>query len=153
MVTMRECPYSIDALLPHKPPMLLLDSVVGYDDAAVVTSVAITESSMFLTPRGVPGHVSIEYMAQACGAFVGIVALDTDQPVKIGFLLGTRSCRVLLPWFRVGARLLVSAALVFHDEQMAVFDCKIEIEGQLAAQAQLKVYQPDNDLLQIDEGE
>ena len=32
--------------------------------------------------------------------------------------------------------LLVSASIVFHDEQLAVFDCKIEIEGELVADAQ-----------------
>ena len=74
-------------------------------------------------------------------------------PVKIGFLLGTRMCRVMTPWFRIGDRLLISASLVFRDEQMAVFDCRIEIDGQLAAEAQLKVYQPDNDRLLFDEVE
>ena len=124
--------------------MLLLDKVVGYDDTAVVASVTITESSLFLTREGVPGHVAIEYMAQACGAFAGAMALDAGEPVKIGLLLGTRMCRVLMPWFRVGDRLTVSASIVFRDEQMAAFDCKIEIDGQLAADAQLKVYQPDD---------
>jgi predicted hotdog family 3-hydroxylacyl-ACP dehydratase len=150
MVMLRECPYSIEELLIHRPPMLLLDKVVGYDDAGIVASVVISESSLFVTPEGVPGHVAIEYMAQACGAYAGAMALEAGTPVKIGFLLGTRLCRVLVPWFRVGDRLLVSASIVFHDEQLAVFDCKIEIGGRLAADAQLKVYQPEDDLLRMD---
>ena len=147
---LRECPYSIEELLKHRPPMLLLDKVVGYDDAGIVASVVISESSLLVTPEGVPGHVAIEYMAQACGAYAGAMALDAGTPVKIGFLLGTRMCRVLVPWFRVGDRLLVSASIVFHDEQLAAFDCKIEIGGRLVAEAQLKVYQPQDDLLRID---
>jgi len=130
--------------------MLLLDKVIGYDDATLVATVTITPSSLFLGSHGVPGHVAIEYMAQACGAFAGAIALDAGAPVKIGFLLGTRMCRVSVPWFRIGDRLLVLASMVFRDEQMAVFDCKIEVDGQLAAEAQLKVYQPDNDLLSIE---
>lgn len=139
-----DCPYSIDALLIHRPPMLLLDKVVSYDDATLIASVIITGSSQFLTSEGVPGHLAIEYMAQVCGAYAGAMALDAGAPVKIGLLLGTRLCRVLVPWFRVGDRLFISASLVFHDAQIAAFDCKIEIEGQLVAEAQLKVYQPDN---------
>lgn len=150
---MRECPYPIEALLAHRPPMLLLDSVVGYDEASLLATVSITESSLLLGPHGVPGHIAIEYMAQACGAFAGAIALDSGAAVKIGFLLGTRMCRVLTPCFRIGDRLLISASLVFRDEQMAVFDCRIEIEGELAAEAQLKVYQPDNDRLLFDEVE
>jgi predicted hotdog family 3-hydroxylacyl-ACP dehydratase len=150
MVMLRECPYSIEELLIHRPPMLLLDDVIGYDEAGVLASVVISESSPLVTPEGVPGHVAIEYMAQTCGAYAGAQALDAGTPVKIGLLLGTRLCRVLVPWFRVGDRLLVSASIVFHDEQLAAFDCKIEIGDRLVADAQLKVYQPEDDLLRTD---
>jgi predicted hotdog family 3-hydroxylacyl-ACP dehydratase len=150
---LRECPYSIEALLIHRPPMLLLDKVTGYNETEVVASVIITESSRFLTSEGVPSHVAIEFMAQACGAYAGAMALDAGAPVKIGLLLGTRMCRVLVPWFRVGDQLIVSASIVFHDEQLAAFDCKIEIGGRLVAEAQLKVYQPQDDLLRIDRDE
>ena len=150
---LRECPYSIEALLIHRPPMLLLDKVTGYNETEVVASVIITESSRFLSSEGVPGHVAIEFMAQACGAYAGAMALDAGAPVKIGLLLGTRMCTVLVPWFRVGDQLIVSASIVFHDEQLAAFDCKIEIGGRLVAEAQLKVYQPQDDLLRIDRDE
>ena len=71
-------------------------------------------------------------MAQACGAYAGAMALDAGAPVKVGLLLGTRLCRVLVPWFRIGDRLLVSATMIFHDEQLAAFDRKIEIGGRLS---------------------
>jgi predicted hotdog family 3-hydroxylacyl-ACP dehydratase len=150
---LRDCPYPIEALLIHRPPMLLLDKVTGYNETEVVASVTITESSRFLSSEGVPGHVAIEFMAQACGAYAGAMALDAGAPVKIGLLLGTRMCRVLVPWFRVGDQLIVSASIVFHDEQLAAFDCKIEIGGRLVAEAQLKVYQPQDDSLRIDRDE
>src|ERR1700685_1464823 len=153
MVMLRDCPYSIDELLIHRSPMLLLDKVIGYNESGVVASVVIADSSLFITPRGVPGHVAIEYMAQACGAYAGAMALDAGAPVKIGLLLGTRMCRVLVPWFRVGDQLIVSASIVFHDEQLAAFDCKIEIGGRLVAEAQLKVYQPQDDFLLIEGNE
>jgi predicted hotdog family 3-hydroxylacyl-ACP dehydratase len=153
MVMLRECPYSIEALLIHRPPMLLLEKVIGYSESEVVASVIITASSRFLTPEGVPGHVAVEYMAQACAAYAGAMSLDAGAPVKIGLLLGTRLCRVLVPWFRIGDRLLVSASIVFHDDRLAAFDCKIEIGGRLVADAQLKVYRPENDMFRMDEGE
>ena len=149
----RDCPYSIEELLIHRPPMLLLDKVIGYNEAGVVASVIINESSPLLTQEGVPGHVALEYMAQACGAYAGAMALDAGAPVKIGLLLGTRMCRVLVPWFRIGDQLKVWASIVFHDEQLAAFDCKIEIGDRLVADAQLKVFQPQNDLLRIGESE
>jgi len=145
---LRPCPHTIDSLMVHRPPMLLLDEVVGYDDNEIVVAVTIRRDSALITPNGVPGHVAIEYMAQACGAYAGVIALESGLPVKLGFLIGTRLCRVRVPWFRVGDKLSISAAIVLRDEQLAAFDCKIEIEGRLIADAQLKVYQPDTDFLQ-----
>jgi predicted hotdog family 3-hydroxylacyl-ACP dehydratase len=131
--------------------MLLLDRVVGYNDSQVVVSVVITESSLFLTPHGVPGHIAIEYMAQACGAYVGTMALDSGAPVKMGLLIGTRLCKLRRPWFGLGDHLMVTASMVLHDEQLAVFDCKVEVDGELAADTQIKVFQPETDLFRIDE--
>jgi hypothetical protein len=48
---------------------------------------------------------------------------------------------------------MIAASIVFHDEQMAAFDCRIEIDGKLAADAQLKVYQPDDNQSQINDGD
>ncbi len=150
---LRDCPYLIEKLLIHRPPMLLLDEIIGYNETDIVASVTITHSSSLLTSEGVPGHVAVEYMAQACGAYAGAMALDAGAPVKIGLLLGTRMCKVLVPWFRIGDRLLVSASIVLHDEELAAFDCKTEIDGRLVAEAQLKVYQPQKDLFPMDEVE
>jgi predicted hotdog family 3-hydroxylacyl-ACP dehydratase len=144
-MVMKPCPYPLAAILPHQPPMVLLDRVTGYDDDSLIAEVTITDGSLFITPEGVPGHVGIEYMAQACGAFAGVHALDSATPVRIGLLLGTRDYRVMVPYFRRGDRLSIAVAMVFRDESIAAFACTITVAGKLAAEAQLKVYQPNDD--------
>jgi predicted hotdog family 3-hydroxylacyl-ACP dehydratase len=144
-MVMKPCPYTLAAILPHQPPMVLLDRVTGYDDNSLIAEATITGVSLFITPEGVPGHVGIEYMAQACGAYAGVHALDSGSPVRIGLLLGTRDYRAMLPYFRRGDRLSIAVAMVFREESIAAFACTITVAGKLAAEAQLKVYQPDDD--------
>jgi predicted hotdog family 3-hydroxylacyl-ACP dehydratase len=132
----------IEAVVPHDHPMILLDEVVACDDERLVAALTIRESSLFLEQEGVPAHIGLEYMAQACGAYAGTHALRAGEAVRIGFLLGTRRYTAHVPWFRRGERLAVSAAMVYRDEEMGVFACRIEIDGLLAAEAQLSVYQP-----------
>jgi len=151
-MVMRPCHYPVASLLPHRPPMILIDEVVGYDDNALIAAVNITEASLFLTPEGVPGHVGIEYMAQACGAYAGVQALASGEPVRIGLLLGTRDYRIAEPWFRRGDRLLITATMVFRDDPVAAFDCTIAIDDRVRAEAQLKVYQGDEDQLMLATG-
>ena len=135
--------YTVAELLPHRPPMILLDEILSCDDTSVVAGLTVGEASLFLEPEGVPVHIGLEYMAQACGAYAGAVACGRGEKVRIGFLLGTRQYRAHVAWFRRGERLIVSAALLYQDQQMGAFDCRIEVHGKLAAEAQMNVYQPD----------
>jgi predicted hotdog family 3-hydroxylacyl-ACP dehydratase len=133
-------------LLPHGPELMLLDRVTGRPAGGIAVAVAITGASPFLVAgHGVPAHVGLEYMAQACGAFAGLQARDRALPVRVAFLLGTRRYRAVRAWFAVGETLDVEARLVLQDGPMAVFDCRIAAAGAELASAQLTVYQPDSD--------
>ncbi len=141
----RNCPYSVVDLLPHKPPMVLLDTVLGWDDDRLEAEVVIRPDSPFFRPgKGVPVHVGIEYMAQACGVFAGLEAKESEQPVRIGFLLGTRQYRANIDWFTAGMRLAITVTQVFRDGAMGVFDCSIMNADGALASAQLNVYQPED---------
>jgi predicted hotdog family 3-hydroxylacyl-ACP dehydratase len=132
-------------LLPHGPPMILLDDVVGRTEDGLTAAVTIRSDSQFAVPgAGVPAHVGIEYMAQACGAFAGLEAVLAKQPVRLGFLLGTRRFQAFVPWLREGWLLTVTVTTVFREDQMAVFDCCIRHETTEIATAQITVYQPDD---------
>lgn len=142
---MRPCPTPVAELLPHAPPMVLLDAVLGWEPGAATAAVTIRPGIPFFEDgRGVPAHVGIEYMAQTCGAYAGLEGLRLGQPVRLGFLLGTRRYRARLDWFRPGERLEIGVAEVFRDHSMGVFDCRILCGGREVAAAQLNVYQPED---------
>jgi predicted hotdog family 3-hydroxylacyl-ACP dehydratase len=145
MALMKRCTYPVAALLPHEAPMILLDDVIEYNATALRARVEISSSSPFVTPEGVPAHVGLEYMAQACGAHAGAMARDAGAPVRVGFLLGTRQYRMHRPWFRIGERLNVSVNMTYSDNEMGSFSCRIEIAGDIVAEAQLNVIQPRTD--------
>ena len=70
---------------------------------SIVARVTIRPDGLFFQPgRGVPSHVALEWMAQACAAFGGSEALDEGGAVKIGFLLGTRDFRASAELVRGG---------------------------------------------------
>ena len=140
---MRACHRTIEELLPHRRPMILLDELLAYGDGAAEAALTIRENSLFLEQDGVPAHIGLEYMAQTCGAHAGALALERGEPVKIGLLLGTRQYRAHLPHFRLGERLVIAVSAVYRDREIGSFDCRIEIAGRVAAEAQLTVYQAE----------
>jgi predicted hotdog family 3-hydroxylacyl-ACP dehydratase len=146
----KPCPFPLQDLLPHAPPMVLLDEAVSWTTDAMVTAVTVRPGGFFFRPgHGIPAHVAIEWMAQTCGAFVGAEAVAVGQAVRIGYLLGTRDFVAHVPWFPEGMRLEVMARLVFSDQEMGVFDCLVGTaeRSEPLATARLTVYQPpDSDM-------
>ncbi len=134
----------IAALLPHAPPMLLLDEVLDHGTDTITTAVTIRCDHPFFdtVAASVPCHVGIELMAQTCGAYAGLRAQSEGRPPSLGFLLGTRKYSCTVRRFGIGDRMEVRATVVYLDGEMGVFDCRICIKAVEIASAQLTVYQP-----------
>ncbi len=139
--------WTLDDLLPHRPPMVLIDDVESFDAAAkrLVARVTIREGQLFFTTGGVPNWVAIEYMAQAAAALVGChdKLVAPDQPVRPGLMLGTRKLDLKLARFEAGKTYRIVAEEVFSDADAASFACGIEDEaGVTVATATLNAYRP-----------
>ncbi len=135
----------VEELLPHDPPMVLLDRVTSFDESTLTAEVEIRADSMFGRDEGVPGWVGIEYMAQAVAAHAGYKArLDGGEP-EIGYLLGTRAYKCSVPAFPVGATLQVHIESLFVEMGLGAFDCRIDM-GETIATAKINVYQPEGDV-------
>jgi predicted hotdog family 3-hydroxylacyl-ACP dehydratase len=140
-------PYRIEDLLPHARPMILIDEITGIGEGMLSAALTVRSGLPFFEPgRGVAAHVAIEWMAQSCGAYVGVTALNAGQPVRLGLLLGTRNFRATVPWFREGERLNVTVLQAFIDSQLGAFDCVVSgiPSGGELAKARLTLYQPDD---------
>jgi predicted hotdog family 3-hydroxylacyl-ACP dehydratase len=133
-------------LLPHDPPMVLLDRIVSFDEATLSAEVDISRDSMFCGDDGVPGWVGIEYMAQAVAAHAGYKAhLEGDAPT-IGYLLGTRAYKSSVRTFPIGETLQVHIESLFVEMALGAFACHIDMDETVAT-AKINVYQPEGDVV------
>ena len=129
-------------LLPHSGPMVLLDRVVAADDESLCAEVRVRADSLFYVDGGIGGWVGLEYMAQAIGAYAGYRARLRGEPVRIGYLLGTRHYECKKPIFVLGSLLKIYVKRMFQsDEGLASFDCHIEDDKGTLASANLTVFQ------------
>ena len=143
---MAEIDLTIAQILPHEGRMLLLDELLSHDDAGIVTAVSIHRDTVMCDgENGVPAWVGMEYMAQAACAYSGVYEVRAGDKPKISLLLGTRSFKTQVPVFPIGSRLIVSAQLVMRDDDdLAVFKCRIESNGQEWATGDIKAIRPAN---------
>jgi predicted hotdog family 3-hydroxylacyl-ACP dehydratase len=138
--------YAVAEVVPHAGRMLLIDEILDYGSHSLTACVTIRESSLFLTGNTVPAWVGIEYMAQSIAAWAGVQARLRGEPVKTGYLLGSRQYQASHPAFALGDTLTIVVNKQYHEGELAVFDCRIA-GSAISVSATLNVFQPINDNL------
>lgn len=134
---------SVEDLIRHRAPMLLIDRLVEASDVHAIGEVRIGEgSSFYRSGHGVPAYVGLEYMAQTVAAYDGAHRAATGASPEIGFLLGTRRYAATRDYFLPGELLSIRADMVFSENGMASFECSISIDGATCVTAALNVYRP-----------
>ncbi|MBF0460367.1 MAG: hypothetical protein HQL87_03135 [Magnetococcales bacterium] len=142
-------------LLPHLPPMVLLDAAIRADEQSLTAVTRITADHPFMTRAGVPIHVGVEMMAQTCGAFVGWQSLTLGETIRPGLLLGVRQFTASVPFLHQGEQIESQATVVMLEEELGVFACRLLCRDEEIACAQLSLMRPNtvNTLLEILRGE
>lgn len=135
-------------LVPHAGNMVLVKQLLEVDENNACALVEVSNDNLFLQQNNaISAGVGIEYMAQTIAAWAGYHAKLQNQPVKLGFLLGTRRFTSNVSFVPLQTQLVVSIEKVLQaDNGLASFDCQITGEGILM-QATLNVFQADEDVI------
>ena len=136
--------WPVERLLPHKPPMILIDRVVAIGADHFEAEVVVRHDSPFCDGEKVAAWVGLEYMAQAVAAYAGAEAIAASRPGMTGFLLGTRHYEPSVPAFAIGSVLRIAVKKVLHQPGgLSVVECSLRRAGEDASlvTANLSVYE------------
>lgn len=148
--------YDLTKVLPHKPPMILINDVVDYniEEKWLVSKVIIDEKSLFFdrSLNGISSTVGIEFMAQTIGCYAYFK--NECKTPKIGFLLGSRLYNTGIDVFPKGETYTLKVNEIFTDEQIVAFDCIMyDKDEEEVASATINVYQSDDIMEFVSENE
>lgn len=134
---------AIEDVVPHRGAMLFVHRLCYSDEERVVVEADIRADHVFAGDTGVPSWIGIEYMAQAIAAWAGCRALREGEPIRLGFLLGTRRYRCAHSQFAFGSLLRIEARreLAGHNG-LGMFDCAIFAGDEEIARANVSVFEP-----------
>lgn len=139
--------FTLDELLPHSEPMILIDKIIQCGEDEIVSEVKVTENNLFLDNNfNIPAWIGIEYMAQTVAAFIGYKTKKSSGSIKIGLLLGTRKYLAHKTHFKKDFEYRIKATHLFDDQGLGSFDCQI-LESKnkdIYCEAKINAYQPDD---------
>jgi len=129
-------------LIPHRPPIALLDEVVEYTPDQITCRVHLRPDMPFMHAGRQRCAVCMEYMAQACAAFAGMPKHGQAGQPAIGYVVGVRRMTLARDYLEAGIELTVTACMTWRDVQTAAFRCEVTSGGESVARAELTVVDP-----------
>lgn len=133
---------TIGELIPHRPPMLLLDRVVSFEAGRVVCSARPTAACIFAREGAIPSVVTLEFMAQAAAACLALARPYDRGASAHGLLIAARQFSLACAALAFETELAVEAALTATVGAAASLDCEVSAAGTNLARAALTVYLP-----------
>jgi 3-hydroxyacyl-[acyl-carrier-protein] dehydratase len=134
----------IKETLPHRYPFLLVDRVITYtadESIEAVKNVSINEpffQGHFPGFPVMPGVLIIEALAQTCG-ILGFKTLGKTAASDFLYMIaGVNNARFRRPVVP-GDQLKLFAKKTNKKRSIWVFQCRAEVEGELAVEAELMV--------------
>ena len=100
---------AIESLIPHRPPMVLLDRVIAVGPQQLLAHAELTPDAPFCSASGVPACIGLEYLGQAAAAFFSTQepAGTTVMPPRPGLLIASRSYTCSDGYFPASHHLLI----------------------------------------------
>jgi predicted hotdog family 3-hydroxylacyl-ACP dehydratase len=131
---------SVAELVPHEPPMLLVDELLEWSADAALVGATIRAGSPFVSGDRMPATILLEYMAQAIAVANGMSDRQQGRAIgELGLLLGTREFELCCDELAVGDALELRVVREFADGKLARYACTTTRAGELLARATINV--------------
>ncbi|MDO5054183.1 dehydratase [Pasteurella oralis] len=141
------CPIDdVAPLVPHSGEMVLLDRITAFGDDFLVAESTIRPDHILLKQGQLATFAGIEIMAQGIAAWSGCMAIQANQPVRLGYLLGTRKLHIHTQEIPIGSHLQIRVKMSIQDATgFGVFDCQlIDLASeQVILEGALNVFSPN----------
>ena len=140
-------PMPADRLVPHRPPLCLIDRLLEFNGQTGVVESVIGSGNIFLNEDGsIPSLTLVELIAQASAAVKGYEDMAQGKAIKRGFLVNIREIRFMGQCFK-GDKLYIKIEITKTISGFLIVNGEVERSGDVIAIGTLKLWVPeDSDL-------
>ena len=140
------CPIEqVAPLLPHSGDMVLLDRISDFGEDFLIAETEIRSDNILIKQGKLATFAGIEIMAQGVAAWSGCLAILADEPVRLGYLLGTRKLHIHTQEIPVRSKLQIKIKMSIQDSTgFGVFDSQLIdlTSGKIILEGALNVFSP-----------
>lgn len=140
IMTPTKLPINIQGLIPHQPPMLLVDSLIYLEDDEAISETVFAPNSIFIKNNELIEEAALfEMMAQT---FAAASAAGRDGPgPSAGYLVGIKRLKIQGS-ARAGQPVEVRVKVISRVEDFSVVEGEVRQGARLLATGQITVFVP-----------
>jgi len=133
---------TIDALLPHRGRMKLIEQIIETRDEAAVTAATVTAEWPLVEQNSVSPLVLIELVAQTSSIAIGWQKLQKNELIHSGgWLVGIKKARFMVEKIPLHTRITTHAQVQLKIENYTVIKGVSKIGADVIADIALQVIQ------------
>lgn len=144
-VRMTRMEIDIEALIPHRGRMRLIDGVIDVDDERAVTTATASADWPLYRDGSVDVLVTIELVAQSAALFEGWKRKQSGKGGAKGWLVGIKGAEFQRPRIAVPAVLITEVRRNYAFESYAVFDGTVRAGAELVAALSIQAFRPEEE--------
>jgi predicted hotdog family 3-hydroxylacyl-ACP dehydratase len=135
----------IEALIPHRGAMCLIDSVDFWDGQRIICSTMqhLAATNPLRTPDGLSSLHGIEFAAQAMAVHGGLTAANEERP-EVGLLLSARDCMFHRQRLDdVADALVIEAVQMGSSDRTRLYRFEVSAQGETMVEGRATVMMRD----------
>ncbi len=133
-------PMSAEKLIPHRPPMLLVDRLLSFESSSGVVEASLASDSILANSKGELCEVAlVEMLAQGYATVKGYEDLINGKPVQEGYLVGIRRFSFSGQAY-AGDKLTINIRTVGSFEGFSVVEGEIYAAEEIIASGSIKLW-------------
>lgn len=134
---------TLEDLLPHRNPMMLITEVLSVDSNHAVTRCVVDSSWPLVTNGAAHPLIMVELAAQTAGVCNGwdriqTKGLDSEQ---MGWLVGIKQAEFFIDSLAVGSSIIVRVENTYNFENLRLVSCELHQNDILIGNAMLQLFQ------------
>ncbi len=137
--------YDIESLLPHREPMLLLESIEQIDGDKTISKTCVRQTWPLLYQGKVYSFIIVELIAQTAGAGRTLKNRMEEKYInrKQGWIVGIKSALFHCEEIKVGSVLSIETGVSIEYENYIEITGRVMHESELIGEAVIQVFSLD----------
>lgn len=126
-------------LIPQRPPIVMVDTLVEAGDEKACTALTIASDNMFCSDGRLREPGLIEHIAQSAAAFAGFATCKQGLPPKLGYIGELKKIRIAaLP--HVGDTLHTTLHVLGQAAGITLLEAETKVGDTVVAAGQMKIF-------------